>query len=79
MAFLGRMKSGGDILNINVTIPYKETVIPVLDRISDTARNIGAVNTIISRGGKLHGFNTDLVGFITMLKTAEIDVWGKKF
>jgi shikimate dehydrogenase len=78
MAFLGRMKSGGDILNINVTIPYKETVIPVLDRISDTARNIGAVNTIISRGGKLHGFNTDLAGLLSMLNSAEIEISGKK-
>lgn len=78
ITFLERMKAGGDILNINVTVPYKETVIPYLDNISETARSCGAVNTIISRGGNLHGFNTDLAGFIAMLKISEIDVSGKK-
>ena len=47
---------------INVTIPYKETVIEFLDEISDSAREIGAVNTIVNRNGKLCGFNTDFLG-----------------
>ena len=44
---------------INVTIPYKETVIPMLDEISTEARRIGAVNTVVNRGGRLYGYNTD--------------------
>ena len=48
----------------NVTIPHKEAVIPFLDDIDETARAIGAVNTIIiSDSGKLHGTNTDAYGF----------------
>ena len=44
---------------INVTIPYKETVIPYLDFVSDIALRIGAVNTIVNKDGKLYGYNTD--------------------
>ena len=48
-----------DFKAINVTIPYKETVIPFLDSISDEAKKIGAVNTIVNKDGKLYGYNTD--------------------
>ena len=51
-----------DFCGINVTIPYKETVIPYLDFISDDAKKIGAVNTIVNRDGKLFGYNTDYMG-----------------
>ncbi len=51
-----------DFIGINVTIPYKETVIPYLDEIDDVALRIGAVNTIINVDGKLKGFNTDYYG-----------------
>ncbi len=44
---------------INVTIPYKQDVIPYLSYISDTAKQIGAVNTIVNKDGKLYGYNTD--------------------
>lgn len=47
---------------INVTIPYKLDVIPYLDWISDEARAINAVNTIVNRNGKLYGYNTDFYG-----------------
>ena len=47
---------------INVTIPYKEQVIPYLDGLSDTARAVGAVNTVMNRDGRLLGDNTDLPG-----------------
>ena len=46
-----------DFKAINVTIPYKEKIIPYLDYISDTAKQIGAVNTVVNKDGKLHGFN----------------------
>ena len=64
---------------INVTIPYKKTVIPYLTEISDAAKKIGSVNTITRRpGGGLRGDNTDYYGFAHMLDTAGIHVSGKK-
>jgi shikimate dehydrogenase len=48
---------------VNVTFPYKEAVVPLLDELSDGARAIGAVNTVVVRGGKLIGHNTDTSGF----------------
>ena len=53
---------------INVTIPYKQDVIPYLDEIDDNAKSIGAVNTIVNKDGKLCGHNTDFSGFMYMLK-----------
>jgi shikimate dehydrogenase len=52
-----------NLAGINVTIPYKEKVIPFLDEISAEAKAIGAVNTIKIKDGKLKGFNTDVYGF----------------
>ena len=46
-----------------VTIPYKKDVMPFLDEISKEARDIGAVNVIVRREGKLYGYNTDYFGF----------------
>lgn len=63
---------------INVTIPYKESVIPYLDSIDPTAAQIKAVNTIVQRDGKLYGYNTDYLGFIYTLKQHAIDVTDKK-
>jgi shikimate dehydrogenase len=48
---------------VNVTFPYKEAVIPLLDDMSDRARDIGAVNTVVVRDGRLIGHNTDTTGF----------------
>src|SRR5260370_42196895 len=48
---------------INVTFPYKEAVVPLLDSLTDTAAAIGAVNTVVVRDGKLIGHNTDASGF----------------
>ncbi len=48
---------------VNVTFPYKEAVVPLLDELSDGARSIGAVNTVVVRQGKLIGYNTDTSGF----------------
>ena len=66
-----------DFKAINVTIPYKETVMPYLDEISDMAKKIGSVNTIINKNGKLYGYNTDYYGFSYMLSSAGIDVKNK--
>lgn len=64
--------------SINVTIPYKQDVIPYLDEMDDNARAIGAVNTIVNKDGKLVGHNTDFSGFLYMLRRHGIDVAGKK-
>lgn len=58
---------------LNVTIPYKEAVIPYLDRIDEAAKAIGAVNTIVNRGGRLYGYNTDFYGMETLFSHAKID------
>ena len=63
---------------INVTIPYKEKVIPHLDEISDAARLMGAVNTIKRVGGRLIGDNTDFYGMSEMIRRAGISLSGKK-
>ena len=53
---------------INVTFPYKEAVLPLLDSLDDTARAVGAVNTITIRDGRLYGHNTDTTGFEKALR-----------
>ena len=68
----------GDFTGLNVTIPYKKDVIPYLDELSSRAERLGAVNTIVRRGGRLIGHNTDYFGFETMLADSGIAVTGKK-
>jgi len=63
---------------INVTIPYKQTVIPHLDELTDTARAIGAVNTVVHRDGRLLGDNTDFYGMQYLLGTVGIDLRDQK-
>ena len=67
-----------DFKGINVTIPYKRTVMPYLDFISEEALKIGAVNTVVNRGGKLYGYNTDHRGMTLMLQKHGIELKGKK-
>ncbi len=63
---------------INVTIPYKKDVIPYLDEMDESAKAIGAVNTIINVDGKLKGYNTDFGGFLYMVKAHNVHMEGKK-
>ena len=63
---------------INVTIPYKQTVIPYLDAVSPVAQRIGAVNTIVNKDGKLWGYNTDYHGIIALIERVGIDLTDKK-
>ena len=63
---------------LNVTIPYKETVIPYLDEVDNRAQKIGAVNTVVNRNGRLCGYNTDFYGFRYLLQKNGIDVADKK-
>lgn len=62
---------------INVTIPYKQSVIPYLDSISEVAKNIGAVNTIVNKNGKLYGYNTDFLGLKAMIERNGAELSGK--
>lgn len=64
----------GKFRGVNVTIPYKETVLELLDWISTEAGNIRAVNTILVRDGKLCGYNTDLDGFKAALLERGIEI-----
>ncbi|MDX2359824.1 MAG: shikimate dehydrogenase [Crocinitomicaceae bacterium] len=58
----------GNYLGLNVTIPYKESIIPFLDELSDEAREIGAVNVVTFERGRHIGFNTDAYGFHQSIK-----------
>ncbi len=61
----------------NVTIPYKERILPMLDELTHKAKRIGAVNTISLRNGQVVGDNTDYDGFLGLLETHHIDVENK--
>ncbi len=63
---------------INVTIPYKKEVVQYLDEVDPLALRLGSVNTIVKRGGKLTGHNSDYYGFESMVRRSRIDVTGKK-
>ena len=67
-----------DFKAINVTIPYKQDVIPHLSYIDPTARQIGAVNTIVNRDGQLYGYNTDFGGMKDLILRTGIPMQGKK-
>jgi shikimate dehydrogenase len=67
----------GEFRGINVTIPHKKAVLPLLDEIDETAARIGAVNTIAIDNGKLFGYNTDVIGFQRSLEVANVSVEGK--
>ncbi|MEC7646174.1 MAG: shikimate dehydrogenase [Bacteroidota bacterium] len=56
------------LTGLNVTIPYKQSIIPFLDELNDNAKIIGAVNTIRFYNGKLIGYNTDYIGFMHSIK-----------
>ena len=74
---LGDFLRARDFAGLNVTSPYKQAVIPYVDALTDTAREVGAVNTLyFDASGALWGDNTDVYGFCTMLEG--IDVRGKK-
>lgn len=63
---------------MNVTIPYKKTVMPYLEHISDEAKRIGSVNTIVKKADGLYGYNTDYFGFSYMVKKSGIEISDKK-
>ena len=77
-AFLTMLR-GSNFAGVNVTVPYKEKVIPFLDQLDESASSVGAVNTIIHQEGQLIGYNTDGDGFLLSVKhDLGYDVTGKK-
>lgn len=63
-----------ELAGVNVTIPHKQTILPLLDDLSGAAQRIGAVNTVVSSNGMLLGHNTDVIGFRRTLESAGINV-----
>lgn len=72
-AFVQRLRAG-EFRGGNVTVPHKQAVLPLVDRLSDTARMLGAVNTLYRDGGLICGDNTDAAGFIGHLD-ASVPGW----
>ena len=73
------MMNRRDFRGLNVTIPYKQTAYAHCDALSDTAREVGCVNTLVVRpDGSLYGHNTDIGGFIALARRAGVDIAGKK-
>ena len=68
----------GSFKAINVTIPYKKTIIPYLSYIDEGAQAIGAVNTVVNKGGKLYGYNTDFFGLSSLVKKIGVSLSGLK-
>ena len=74
-----RLLEHRDFKGLNVTIPYKRLAYELCDELSDTARSVGSVNTLVVRpDGSLYGHNTDIGGFIAMAARAGVSVAGKK-
>jgi shikimate dehydrogenase len=71
---LAALGAGG----VNLTIPFKESVLPLLDRLSPEARQIGAVNTVRFENGRMEGYNTDAPGFLASLRDGGIEPAGKR-
>lgn len=67
-----------NISGISVTIPHKETIIPLLDEVEEIALEIGAVNTVINHEGYLKGYNTDWIGVLKAFEEKKIDLKDKK-
>lgn len=65
------------LAGVNITVPHKEAVLALLDEVVEEARLIGAVNTVVNRGGSLVGYNTDAIGFLRALQEAGFDPAGR--
>ncbi len=65
-------------IGANITIPHKETALPLMDEVDKSARDIGAVNTIVRKDSRLVGYNTDAEGFLRALRGALPSVTGKR-
>lgn len=79
-ALRGRVDAlrGDDFFGANVTVPYKEAVVPMLDALDELASRLGAVNTIVHDVGALRGYNTDVAGFRRALEETGFEARGKR-
>jgi len=75
---LSAFMNKADFEGMNVTIPYKEAIIPYLDGLDGIAKTIGAVNTVVLRDGKKIGYNTDYYGLFKLLQHHHITLKNKK-
>ena len=75
---LNRLFAERRFRGLNVTMPYKQAVIPLCDELDDRARRIGAVNTVVNRGGRLIGYNTDIDGLLFMARRSGISLKDRK-
>ena len=70
ISLIRKLVSENDLKGFNVTIPYKEAILPYLDELDPIAAEVGAVNTVkVLHGGRLKGYNTDVIGFASSLRT----------
>ncbi|MFA6849766.1 MAG: shikimate dehydrogenase [Selenomonadaceae bacterium] len=76
IAFMGLKAMG--FRGFNLTIPHKEKILSFLDEIDETAKIIGAVNTVVFENGRSYGYNTDAIGFISALQKGKISLENKK-
>src|SRR5436305_6624165 len=65
-------------VGFNVTMPHKETILPLMDELDETARLAGAVNTVVAEEGRLRGLNTDGSGFVEACQEAEVSFSGRR-
>ncbi len=75
---LEKFARSADFSAVNVTIPYKEAIIPYLSEIDEIAKMIGSVNTVVNRDGRLYGYNTDFYGMCELIRHAKINISGKR-
>lgn len=75
---LDKFMTARDFKAINITMPYKQDVIPHLKEVESMAAAIGAVNTVVNRNGELYGYNTDFGGMAALIGRTGIDMAGKK-
>ncbi|WP_339214581.1 shikimate dehydrogenase [Ornithinibacillus sp. FSL M8-0202] len=66
------------ITGFNVTLPYKQKIIPLLDELDPSAKHIGAVNTVLNKDGRLIGYNTDGIGYLRSLEQSYPDLSNNK-
>ena len=70
--------ASADFEAINVTIPYKEIALSHMDEVEPLAKEVGAVNTVVKRDGRLYGYNTDFFGMSSLIDKMRLDLRGKK-
>ena len=71
--FLTDRRTDADWRGCNVTVPHKETIVPLLDELDASARTVGAVNCVVPRDGRLRGVNTDVDGVAAALDATELE------